>query len=778
MHVFLATIAEGEAVAEAVVVQLVHGRSLARTLELLYSDHRELRYQASVIIVRTVVEERLPEQSAWVLNTGEREQTTSHTRAILDELAEDPETTFNRANDKPVRLLGSRDFEPILSSNVNPLVNFDPLEQTEISDERILACLREAEMRHIVGKARSILPEAPDRAYEAPSGSLVRSFMRVGNIQYSRASMDALFFWLLPHLRGCHGIVTDTWSISSMALNTSRMLSLYDGSPQVPIEVLSEYQDRHPDRDAGAGEVLTHLLAEISRSLDVANPTILCLISATQTGSLVSSLNEILKIYCGEAVTARFVAVFKMGDSSLEALSDWSDSDAFRPLSSEAYARANAVVIDPQLYFPLIFHDIDYVLRERQAAPGKRFLDDYGRSGIISVHRDSVSDTGKRHHGIYLDCEKLVDHQTFRGRFREKLLGLVPPPTLILSPPHESGLKMALYAQEVFTARGISAAIFSHSTLRFAPEREPAAEEIALRDAIDALPDNGAVLILDDVFITGARLSGYERHLRDRTFSGLIHYLVGVARPTSAVFWEGRKQMRSFRPRTARRHFDRNTIDSVETLFLPNWEEQQCPWCQEQQLYVERSREARPLPGPIADRRDRLIAAAATGMQHDLFMAPPGRDSFGVTPDSLFAQPGVCQAEVFASVASAVQSLRSNPPENRPSLGRRRFPVSTVLNGQEYLFDTYTDTILRSSIIRAADPDELVYANKDSEAKRTQWIRNLIEHPESDEWEISLELLLAAGLSKCTISVDAGVRDALERNGLAEAASTLLFRET
>jgi hypothetical protein len=768
MHVFSAPIAgEDGALIDAVVVQLVRGRSLGRTLELLYNDHRELRLRADVIVLRTVVEEQFEDDAA---SSGAR----IHLRSTLAEARDHPEKTFSRANDKPVRLLGSREFRLMLSANINPLVGVDPLAEYGISDQDAIASIREAEMRHIAGLARAVLPQAPGRAYQAPSGSLVRSFLRVGNIQFSRASLDALFFWLLPHLSRCGGIVTDTWSISSLALNAARLLSLYGGGAHIPVEVLSEYQDRNPVREAAAVEVLQHLLAEMAEQASRERPTILCIISATQTGSLAGRLTEILNLYGAEA-DVEFVALYKMRSSDIAGLSDWTTSLAFQPLSAEDRAAADPVIIDPQLYFPLTFHDIEYEIRDAHAAGGKRFLADYGGNGFLSVHRDHADDGGVRHHGIHLDTVRLVQHPTFLERWGAKIAGLDPAPALVISPLHDAGQALAVEAGRVLAQMGQECAVFHHSSLFFDEDGLPE-ESRQLRDTLDALPDTAAILIVDDMFMTGTRLRVYERELRKRTFRGRVHYLVGVARPVGAEAWQERCVMRCYRPRAERKHFERNTMDAVERFFLPSWEEAHCPWCQEQHLYSSLMAEGLQLPPVLQERSRRLQGARTLGMRDDLFLVAPPRPPFEITRDSLFAEPGTSQADVFASVAAAVQVLRCSPPAGRPPLGRRRFPVSTVLKGREYLHEMYTDSILRAAIIRAAEPDELAYADNEKEEERTDWVRHLITSLLPDEWELVPELLLSAALDKCSIASPPEVAESLEAHGFDSMAAVLLPR--
>ncbi len=67
----------------------------------------------------------------------------------------------------------------------------------------------------------------------------MKNFIRVGNIQYDRDAIDAIFFWLLPQLKDVAAIVTDTWSISSIALNVARLCEAYFGGLRRMVEAFT-----------------------------------------------------------------------------------------------------------------------------------------------------------------------------------------------------------------------------------------------------------------------------------------------------------------------------------------------------------------------------------------------------------------------------------------------------------------------------------------------------------------------------------------------------------
>lgn len=145
-------------------------------------------------------------------------------------------------------------------------------------------------------------------------------------------------------------------------------------------------------------------------------------------------------------------------------------------------------------------------------------------------------------------------------------------------------------------------------------------------------------------------------------------------------------------------------------------------------------------------------------------------------PESLFANFGANQAEAFAAVASALQYLRSASTPDRPPLGPRQFPVSTVLNHEDYLCSKWTDSILRAAFLRAASSEELTYADAGRENARIQALEDLLVQSADGEHDIALEILLASNLGKCRVRFEDDLIDTLAQFGAADASSYMAER--
>ena len=149
------------------------------------------------------------------------------------------------------------------------------------------------------------------------------------------------------------------------------------------------------------------------------------------------------------------------------------------------------------------------------------------------------------------------------------------------------------------------------------------------------------------------------------------------------------------------------------------------------------------------------------------------------TKDSKFAALGMSQASVFASVASGVQTLRSPEYEaraHRPALGPRHHPVATVLNHNEYLFATYSDSLLRACLLRAARDYELVYTKIDTEKEKSKRAIELITSPSRIESDVAAEIIIASLAHKFPdLKLNAEPpRQAIAHLGLSEMFGSLL----
>ena len=473
--------------------------------------------------------------------------------------------------------------------------------------------------------------------------------------------------------------------------------------------------------------------------------------SAIHSGRLVDNVSNALGVLGIAPNRVHFVTIFRLGHpgpgQEVPSLRDLSDTQDFQPKllsSDESDPKFVPIEIDDSVYFPLKYHDIEYPIRITEVMKrNKAFFDEYRHPTLARVHRDVMDDGATRHHAVWIDTEVLVEEKAFREKFRQLILSLRPHPELIITPLHKTPKRLGELALLILSEVPSEPVHLTHPNLFL--QEDPFTSDADIAAAIDGTSEDGAILILDDAFITGSRLSSYQKHLRYRTYDGRVHYIVALARPSSLRDWEIFCKRLSFRPYKEGLKRDDHTVQSVETILLPDWDQYGCPWCRETQIYRAANISPAITEPCIQARIELLQRGKSEGLTNDIFFQPTGLRGLQLTKGSIFVTLPASQAAVFAAVAGAIQELRTIPEEKRQaSLGPRRFPLATVLAYKEYLSDTYTDSILRASILRGAEREELVYTSEKTEAMRLRAARKLLLSKALTEIDLVWELYLGS----------------------------------
>ena len=367
--------------------------------ELLYSEHLRLLEQTDILVIRLRVDVSV----------------STETLASLD-LA----PLIQRVPRSSLHLLFSNNFEIILSDNRNGAVG-DKLKDGQLRSE-FLKWLQDKELYQFIKSSNALFQARENFIYRAPSKRYVNMFLRVGNVQRSRQVLDAFFFWMLPFLKGRNGILTDTWSISSIALNTARLLERYwaglaagTGAPNQPSELQC-----HVDMLASYPDDLLVLLPEtrdlLRRAAGDGRRDILVLISAVATGNSLVHLREAVTQAEMRVGEFDFLALYKLERGvEISALCDISDGIGgmkFSAISREKAQHRTVIEIDRGAYFPLEVKETALIIKPDEAAPGKELFTEYKDTSVVALHRNSVDLASQelRHHGIYIDVEAMLLH--------------------------------------------------------------------------------------------------------------------------------------------------------------------------------------------------------------------------------------------------------------------------------------------------------------------------------------------------------------------------------
>lgn len=725
-------IQNGEAPLRGLFVDRPSHMSYADLADELYNRRRSDLTVVNVLIIRHPVDEML----------------------LIDEVMAEIGPVLERVPNLPIHVLGSFDFAYLLSGNLNADVS--SVLQKESFDQ-LIEGLRQAELSHYARSANAILRTSGTRVFRAPSGKFCRSFLRVGNVQTNRDAIDGFFFWLLPWLKDCGVIVTETWTISSIAINAARLLARYSPSShsRVEVDMFSQYHQR--------GSKLPHMESILRRAVTSQDGSALILISSSMSGLLVEGLQETIKDMGLPLARFQFGALYCLGSAkSVPFLCDASQDTMFEYFDApppEAGESPAIFDIDRRTYFPLRVECSTVDVRKSSAAAAADFINAYKNTGLFSVHRDSFLSNGQRHrhHAIYTDVRSIIDHPRFSERLLEKTDQIEVCPKAIISPPHAAGEVLAQRVQAILTKRfGRAVPVFQHIDLQL----QDGLDELLLGIFRD-LEESDSLVIVDDISATGGRLSRFQTSLRQLEFIGRVHYLVGIARPKRRTEWESRVMRLRFR---ARKDLPQHTVGEVEFVVLPDWNESECPWCQELEFIRLLARARRTTPECIA-RGHRLQATIRQEpMISDLFFVPAGAAPMLLTMNSILINHSGSQADVLCAVANALQTMRTNDGPGQSLVSH--FPEINVLDPQCSLGTHFNDSVIRAAVLRAARSCELEHPETEHESARRRLAAAIVRDSSSDMNNLSFEIGIAMALYKLpSIVSEPGVEDVLRERG-------------
>ncbi|MEO5663747.1 MAG: phosphoribosyltransferase [Nocardioides sp.] len=585
-----------------------------------------------------------------------------------------------------------------------------------LDDESLLSHLRQAEVMAVLTAPGAYLP-ANDRVhYVGPNGQHYGAFLRPGFALTSNHRLDRVAFWLLPWMRGRRNIVVDHWSLLALAHHAAayaarHFLEDFD----VYVESLRGYETRESlaprlrrslPRTEGAALFLLSINSTGSLAHDVVIPA---LEGARQTGAAAVALGE------ASSDEGRSVDALAVLDETFKR----EDAEGCGHCSSTKFA----LHIDRDTFLMQMAAYTEFTAVTRaDARPSTKVIEAYRDLGAFNLHRDYTEEGQERHHAFFVDVEPMLATQRFKKRLMAAVATLDDiEPSVIVCPPSDAATALAHMTAELL---GV--------------ERVIRTSERGLRSVVSddfaALRDAEQILLVDDVVITGRRIKAFRQELiklkRDEKVSGAFSLgcLVGVARPRDAHALRGATDHVH--------HLGVNqTFAAVETLYLPNWDQSRCPWCQE----------LRMLDVPeVADLEldyvaSRLDALRATGGLTDPFFSGPsthpesiaevptdpdswetlsrsnkGTAQYGdqyweLNPGSVFGD--VQGADLMMSVAAAVQGLRAAGGADGTEDSRLdtvfRSPVAKVLHPDLYLFGRFYEPVLLAAILRACNSWDL-----------------------------------------------------------------------
>ena len=284
-----------------------------------------------------------------------------------------------------------------------------------------------------------------------------------------------------------------------------------------------------------------------------------------------------------------------------------------------------------------------------------------------------------------------------------------------------------------------------------------AAPRFLVRDGLDNLTDADVddekggrlldgqpILVVAGVIESGRSLRDISRDLRrSRPHSPQI-YIVGVSKNPS----QGKRdELESTLVQTygAAKH----AFSAAEELLLPPSGVPNA-WNAELDFLNKVSAAGIDL-SPALEARSLLLRQTSTPLVDNLFLANQN-DPLRIQPGFVFwpatlseaVDPAASQADVFFTVSSVLQRLRTNAPKPGARALRTNWFQQTRLDPAN--LGRFNDGVIQASLLRAARPVEIDYSTEDefaSEASRV--LRRILEAAHKPRGEAASEVLIALG---------------------------------
>ena len=279
------------------------------------------------------------------------------------------------------------------------------------------------------------------------------------------------------------------------------------------------------------------------------------------------------------------------------------------------------------------------------------------------------------------------------------------------------------------------------------------------RDALDTIPANtqSAIVIAAVVIESGRTLLDISRDLRSIAPNAPLLYLVGFSKTTGE-------------PR--RESLDRTLIQTVnpypyqlieiERMVLPLSSESNA-WAAELNLLIDPEISAL-IPRTLRETIDARIARlrkTSEAMHDDLFVPNAASRALRLQPGFVFWPDGTparphSQADVFFTIASVLQQLRANAHRTATSAIKSNWFQQTILAPEN--FGRFNDDIIQASILRAAYPFEMNYADASRDSHELgRLIRRIIVASSVDRGGAAAEFLIALATQRlrlCPIDLE------------------------
>jgi hypothetical protein len=339
---------------------------------------------------------------------------------------------------------------------------------------------------------------------------------------------------------------------------------------------------------------------------------------------------------------------------------------------------------------------------------------------ILSVGLGAVNGKQPRHFEI--QTANLLAHPPFQERFNYVLRRSLP------------GKLGYVIAADDFS-QSFAMAIASHSGLTGFVKHDQLDSDLASTDS--------AIVIAAAVIESGRSLLNISRDLRSIAPKAPLLYIVGFSKTTG----ESRREALDKTLAQTKNPFPYQFIE-VERMILPR-SDQNHAW------QVERKLLLRPEVDDLIsaelrehiDHRKSVLKTTTTALIDNLFLTNSPDREMRLQPGFVFWPEGLSsrshtQADVFYTIASVLQHLRTNPLAEPEHSIKSNWFQQTILAPEN--FGRFNDDIIQASILRAARPFEMNFVDTPNESRELgRMVARIVDAAHKERGGAAAEFLLA-----------------------------------
>lgn len=666
--------------------------------------------------------------------------------------------------------------------STNGEIGCEPLTTATVGDPAAaLKRLRQIEFTNLIENDDVLFQHNRMAAFRLPSGQLSDFFLRVGNIQKSRLSVEKVCFWCLLGSSRVRHVMCESWTISTIAAELAQFLTAYWNAGGAQYTVTSSYLEAYPQEAIGDaspkhsdrfGAHDSRHLRTIFQRKGSQQGSVLFLISASSTGRLLEEI-ETLSADLGLSNRVRPLVLYALGDPLPEDkrlcdLKDWLEERELRNCIPPESAPDQEVLIDPSTYIPKYKVADVYPFSPTEHTDTDGFFERYGASGIFSVNRKGKTSrrAPSRHYSYHIDVDKMMDHPAFQARLAKKLEELEAVTAIVVVDTERNQRFRELVERSIGTSSsGSRVPVLSLDDLTSLDK--PKLAELA------AAPKS-RLLFIDALVVSGSNMGDLSQAIRKAAAMGKgpqaeFIYLAGLARSYS----DAKRRWLKFFTKASDHAGYNGRLEAVEEVSLPLFHEVDCPWLRELRAHetaLDEDSVEEPERAFIEKRIRSLREGRDTGIRGpNVFFRRYGSSKFTFWDGSLFldrkkvvaanARYGrecsvddVDEADLVCAAAAAVHRWRTRANEESPYLNQLDVEEVTSAASGSKLDDEVTigqtgfnETMLRGAIWRALLPNELSVRRSGSDASALLGTIFSDHGKENDQWELGGEAALAFG---------------------------------